>query len=242
MKFVFIICLIAYSLFGSIEKYKINFKKDKANIVLFFDKPFAIKDIVSNIDKKNTNTIIINDSFSFKNKQDVFKDSFLRQIKFVDIDNKTYVLLSSDKKLSSSVQSSSDNMQLYINLSVQKILPFIDSSSKNKIHLKEESIGYKDYFLSFFIVAIILIAYWYFRVKVLKLPNNINAIGYKVIFQKSLDIKVKISLIEVYDKKYLILSGVGHSLLLDTIIDKDISKQEFKDMVDGVVSKNIKTN
>lgn len=240
MKFLLIYILLAFNfLLANITNYKVDMKKDNINLILYFDK--ALKKDIKYSRIENTNIIIINDKISFKNTSKKINNDLFKELKFIDVDDKTNILFSSKNPLNIDIKKINKNLALKIIFSKNKNpLSLISEPKSNaKIQLKEPSVGYKSYLLSFFIIVVILIIYWILKTRVLKMPSSMDNAIYKVIFQKSLDMKTKISLVQVQGKKYLILTGVNHSILLDTFDDimNDINKEGFDKMVEGYSNK-----
>jgi flagellar biogenesis protein FliO len=72
-----------------------------------------------------------------------------------------------------------------------------------------------------------------------KLPASLQKDGYKVLYQKMIDPKNRLVLIEVFGKRYLLLLGEKNNILLDNFSSqnqeelKDISSQKsFEHLLD----------
>jgi flagellar biogenesis protein FliO len=225
MQILLIILLSFYTnIYANIIKYDTNNTKDTTHIILYFD---TLKNQTISTTKTNdTNIITINDKIKFKNNN--FKNKLLGKVKFVSLDNTTNILFKN--KSTFDISHIKSDKKLIIKIKQNNLLLI---KSNDKIKLKQSSISYTDYLTSFLIVVFLILIYFFLKIKILKIPTSIKNTNYKLLFQKSLDMKTKISMIEIEDKRYLVLTGNNHSLLLDKF---DNNKEKFEDIMKDITN------
>jgi flagellar biogenesis protein FliO len=105
---------------------------------------------------------------------------------------------------------------------------------------------YYNYIIVIFILVILIFILIYVKKKMLqKLPKSLQEDNYKILYQKMIDPKNRLVMIEVFNKRYLLLLGDKNNILLDNFSEKtqtdleNISTQnEFGQLFDEELKKN----
>jgi len=206
-----IIIFIAVMLFGS-NLVNINFfaQKDKLDILFSLDAKFSGK--VINSDK---NKFIITNISSNKEYYKKLDNFFIREVKISPNHNNIVIKFVTNNKYKTSVALTPDGYGVRFRISSVKSASKDDNMSfKNP----QDSLDYVSYFISIAILIIIAIILWILRKKVVtKLPvkSNLN-----ILFQKPIDTKNRIVLLEFNNRKYLVI--VGNSNILLDVFDENM--------------------
>jgi len=101
----------------------------------------------------------------------------------------------------------------------------INSIDTNSIN----GFNFINYIIVIIILIILIIILLIIKKKTLqKLPANLQKDGYKLLYQKIIDPKNRIVLIEIFEKRYLLLLGDKNNILLDNF--SQIHQEELKDI------------
>jgi flagellar biogenesis protein FliO len=111
----------------------------------------------------------------------------------------------------------------------KSILKTKDIQNQNLSNLNvNNSFNYINYIMVIAILIFLIIILFYIKKKTLqKLPKSLQQDNYKVLYQKMIDPKNRLVMIEVFDKRYLLLLGDKNNILLD-----DFSKESQEDLKD----------
>ena len=116
----------------------------------------------------------------------------------------------------------------------------------NKKENRAEGFDYTNYFIVIAILIILIIILFIIKKKTKeKLPKFLQNDEYKLIYQKMIDPKNRIVLVEVFGRRYLLLLGEKNNLLLDRLSDEiektieEIEKEESKNRFDKLLEKEI---
>jgi len=206
-----ILFLCSIFLFGA-NLINVNFfsQKSKIDVLLSLDNKFNGKII-----EKNKNIFLITNVYTIKKFDKKFDDSFIKEITILPSDNGVLLKLSTNTQYKTSVALTPDGYGLrfrIINTERAEI------KTQNLKFANDNRLDLASYFISIAILIILAIALWLFRKKLIKkLPvkGNLN-----ILFQKPLDAKNKIALIEFNNRKYLVI--VGNSNILLDVFDENM--------------------
>jgi flagellar biogenesis protein FliO len=96
---------------------------------------------------------------------------------------------------------------------------------------KDINFNYVNYIIVIAILIFLIIILIYVKKKTLnKLPKSLQNDNYKVLYQKIIDPKNRIVMIEVFNKRYLLLLGEKNNLLLDNFSNSQDKQKELKDI------------
>jgi len=206
-----LIIFLASILFGA-NLVNINFfpQKDKLDILFSLDAKFNGK--VINAGK---NQFIITNISSNKEYSKNFDNFFVKKVKISPKNNDVLVKFITNSKYKTSVALTPDGYGLRFRISSLEI-----NKDKENLVLKnpENSLDYFSYIISLAILIIIAIILWILRKKInKKLPVKG---GLNILFQKPIDAKNRIALIEFNNRKYLVI--VGNSNILLDVFDENM--------------------
>jgi len=205
-----LIIFLASILFGA-NLVNINFfpQKDKLDILFSLDAKFNGK--VINAGK---NQFIITNISSDKEYSKNFDNFFVKKVKISPKNNDVVIKFITHNKYKTSVALTPDGYGLRFRISSLEV------KNKENLVLKnpENSLDYFSYIISLAILIIIAIILWILRKKInKKLPvkNGLN-----ILFQKPIDAKNRVALIEFNNRKYLVI--VGNSNILLDVFDENM--------------------
>ena len=249
MRYVFFILFLTKLLFGvNLLTYKIYDRENRIDLMLTFDKPYNGK-----IKKRKIEGYTIIKLYNLKYNDEIKESVDSKVAKEVDIiprKNSLYVLFKSQKDINLQVDKTIDNFGLRIRallkappkeLEPMPVVSPIKKEDKESDDLKigqnsSISIGYGYYIALFGLIVIAVILYflrnalkdkksvggWLFK----KIKNN----EIEIKFQRPLDARNRVILIEYKNSSYLLLIG-NSNLLLDKFPLKSIKKEdEFEDI------------
>ena len=201
----------------------VNFfeQKKKLDILFSLDARFAGKVV-----KSGENKFFISNIVSNKEYKKSFNNYFIKNIIINPSKDGVEIFLNTNKKYKTSVALTPDGYGVrfritnILNKTVQK--PQIS-------YAPDSSIDFVSYFIAVAILIILAIILWIFKKKIkTKLPAKSNL---DIVFQRPLDAKNKIALIEFNKRKYLVI--VGNSNILLDIFDENMvniqTQNEFEE-------------
>jgi len=206
-----LIIFLGIFLFGA-NLINVNFfpQKSKIDVLLSLDNKFNGKII-----EKNKNIFLITNVYTIKSFDKKFDNSFIKEIKISPSNNGVLLKLSTNTKYKTSVALTPDGYGLRFR--IINIKP-VEVKSQSLKFANNNGLDLVSYFISIAILIILAIALWLFRKKIIKkLPakGNLN-----ILFQKPIDAKNKIALIEFNNRKYLVI--VGNSNILLDVFDENM--------------------
>ncbi len=249
MRYVFFILFFTKLLFGvNLLTYKIYDRENRIDLMLTFDEPYNGK-----IKKRKIEGYTIIKLYNLKYNDEIKESVDSKVAKEVDIiprKNSLYVLFKSQKDINLQVDKTIDNFGLRVRallktppkeLEPMPVVSPIKKEDKESDDLKigqnsSISIGYGYYIALFSLIVIAVILYflrnalkdkksvggWLFK----KVKNN----EIEIKFQRPLDARNRVVLIEYKNSSYLLLIG-NSNLLLDKFPLKSIKKEdEFEDI------------
>lgn len=253
MRFIFIILFLTKLLFGvNLLTYKIYDRENRIDLMLTFDEPYNGK-----IKKRKIEGYTIIKLYDLKYNDEIKESVDSKVAKEVDIiprKNSLYVLFKSQKDIDLQVDKTIDNFGLRIRALLKNPMPEPEpmpvvspiKDKKDEVEEKKDdlkigensslSIGYGYYIALFSLIVIAFILYflrnalrdkksvggWLFK----KVKNN----EIEIKFQRPLDARNRVVLIEYKNYLYLLLIG-NSNLLLDKFPLKSVKKEEeFEDI------------
>jgi len=217
-----IIVLFASFLFAA-NLINVNFfeQKGKLDILFSLDGIFTGKVVKDSKDKFFISNIISN-----KEYKKSFNNYFVKNITINPLKNGVLIFVDANKKYKTSVSLTPDGygVRFRITKLTKKIV-----QKPQIVYAQDSGIDYMSYFIAVSILIILAVILWIFKKKIkTKLPLKGNL---DIVFQKPLDTKNKIALIEFNKRKYLIV--IGNSNILLDIFDENMinikTQNEFEE-------------
>ena len=206
-----LIIFFAVMLFGA-NLINVNFfpQKNKLDILFSLDDKFNGKVI-----KTSKDTFLITNITSDNVVNKNFDNFFIKNISIKPVNNGVEININANTNYNTSVALTPDGYGLRFRVKNLKVLKVNSIVSHNP----EKSLDYFSYILSITILLIIAIVLFVFKKKVVKkLPSS--SLNVNVLFQKPLDPKNRVVLLEFNKRKYLVL--VGNSNILLDIFDENM--------------------
>ena len=215
-----LIIFLATFLFAA-NLINVNFfeQNKKLDILFSLDGKFNGKVLKDSKDRFFISNIISN-----KEYKKSFDNYFIKNIVVNPSKNGILLSIKTDKKYKTSVALTPDGY------GVRFRITDIESTKKPQItYTNNSEIDYVSYFIAIAILIILAIILWIFKKKLkTKLPVKGNL---DIVFQRPLDTKNKIALIEFNKRKYLVI--VGNSNILLDVFDENMinikTQKEFED-------------
>ncbi len=211
-----IIIFLAVLLSGA-NLININFfqQKNKLDILFSLDGKFNGKAI-----KNGKNQFLITGINSDKEYAKKFGSFFLKKITISPSNNSVLIKLNA-KKYKTSVALTPDGYGLRF-----RITNLVKKPEKLVYANTQSGLDYFTYFISLLILIILAVILYIFRKKILKkLPVKGNI---AILFQKPIDTKNKVALVEFNKRKYLLLIG-NTNILLDVFDENMVNVKTQKD-------------
>ncbi len=227
-----IIIFLAVMLFGS-NLVNVNFfpAKNKLDVLLSLDSKFSGKVL-----KSGENTYIITNINANREYNKEFGDFFIKKIKILPQNNEVLIHFDTKAKYKISVALTPDGYGLRF-----RIMNTATNTSENITTFvnPQNSLDYFSYIIALAILIILAIVLWIIRKKtVKKFPVKS---GMNILFQKPLDTKNRVVLMEFNGRKYLVL--VGSSNILLDIFDENMvnisTKAEFDNFLKTEMSEKL---
>ena len=244
-RFIVLIFLFIFANASSILNISYFPLNNKVDILFSLDKPFSGK-----ITSLSQNSYKITNINLDRIEQKKFKNSLNVIISPLD-ENSINLKLNYNKPLNikASITAKGYGLRIRIlGLETKKPITLIQNTNKQNIsNLGENnSFNYINYIIVIAILIFLIIILIYIKKKTLqKLPKSLQQDNYKVLYQKMIDPKNRLVMIEVFDKRYLLLLGDKNNILLDNFSKeaqedlKDISTQnEFGKLLDEKLDDN----
>jgi len=242
-RFIILILFFVFANASSVLNVSYFPLNSKIDILFSLDKPFNGKIIsLSNNDYKITNINLD------RIEQKKFKDNLNVIISPYD-NNSVELKLNYSKPLhiKASVTAKGYGLRIRI-LGLETKQPVTQTTNNTNLNslTQNSSFNYINYILVIAILIFLIIILLYVKKKTLqKLPKSLQQDNYKVLYQKMIDPKNRLVMIEVFNKRYLLLLGDKNNLLLDNFSQeaqqdlKDISSQnEFGKLLDEKLDEN----
>ena len=201
----------------------VNFfeQNKKLDILFSLDGRFTGKVI-----KKGDDRFFISNISSNKEYKKFFNNYFIKEIMISPFEDGVLVTVKATKKYKTSVALTPDGYGVRFRISDESIQAI---NNPPLTYANDTGIDYVSYFIAMAILIILAIILWIFKKKLkTKLPVKTNL---DIIFQRPLDPKNKIALIEFNKRKYLVI--VGNSNILLDVFDENMinikTQKEFED-------------
>ena len=175
--------------------------------------------------KNGENKFFISNINSNKEYKKSFNNYFIKSVEISPFKNGVLISINTDKKYKTSVALTPDGYGIRFRISsIEKNI----SKTPQITYANDNSIDFVSYFIAVAILIILAIILWIFKNKLKsKLPVKGNL---DIVFQRPLDAKNKVALIEFNKRKYLVI--VGNSNILLDVFDENMinikSQQEFE--------------
>jgi len=242
VRFIIVILFSVFSYGGKIINISYFPSNDKIDILFSLDEPFKGKILLLSENDYKIDGVYIN-----RIEQKKFKDINI----IISAYNKNSVELKMlyKKKLNIQPAITAKGYGLRVRITGFKSglktknsdLLFKNSSSK----VQSNDFNIINYLIVIVILIILIIILFIVKKKTMqKLPASLQKDDYKMLYQKMIDTKNKIVLIEIFDEKYLLLMGQNSNILLRRFSDEnktelqDISSQNgFEQLLDEKLDK-----
>ena len=223
-RFIILLFVFVFSYGGKILNISYFPSNDKIDILFSLDEPFKGK---ISLEKENTYKI---STISFNRIEQKKFNSGLNVIISPLDKNSVELKLISKNKISIKASLTAKGYGLRIRLLGVKVKQKQDFVMQNiKPKDTTTSFNFVNYLIVIFILVILIIVLLIVKKKTLqKLPANLQKDGYKLLYQKMIDPKNRIVLIEVFEKRYLLLLGDKNNVLLDNFSQNN--QEELQDI------------
>ena len=218
---------------------------NKIDVLLSLDEPFDGKVIFVGDNKYKITGVNID-----RIEQKKFKNGLNLIISGADKSIEFKMIYPSALKISPSVTAKGYGLR--IRITGFKIATPIQSQTFNSSakgdSLSDMGFNWFNYVLVIVILLVLMIVLLVIKKRTIsKLPKSLQKDNYKLLYQRVIDAKNKLVLIEVFDKRYLLLLGSNNNILLDNFSTtnqeelKDISTQDgFEHLLDSRLDDNTK--
>jgi flagellar biogenesis protein FliO len=238
--FLFILLLISTLYSAKITEYKVFKKSDSIDLLLILDKKFDGEIYKEFESDKFIKYKITNVNYTHKLQKDVHYQN-IKNISITPNDNSIIVAISTKTKLDVSFSRIADSGNgLKFNIKAKTL--FEQKSIEAMTKQQESQIDYNRYFTVIGIMAVLLVVLVIVKRKLenvnINIPNKkTKAPKVDIIYQKGIDMKTKVSLIQIGSMQYLIMSSPNSYLLLDkfeanSTQEKKIQKDKFDSILE----------
>jgi len=191
----------------------VNFfsQKNKVDVLFSLDSKFNGKVI-----EVKKNEFLITDIFSFKSYEKKFNNFFIKEIQISPAEKGTLIKLFITDKYKTSVALTPDGYGLRFR--IEDEVKNVKSNENLTFSPHQKELDYVTYLISIAILFVLALILYFFRKKLnTKLPTKSNL---NILFQKPLDTKNRVALIEFNNRKYLVI--VGNSNILLDVFDENM--------------------
>ena len=259
MKFL-LLFLLPFSLYASkILSYNIYERTDRADVMLTFDTPYTgqIKQSIS----KSKIIIKLEDATIESSKIKKVSSRYLHSLTITPMNNETLIVatISPSTRLLASKTSDGYGLRLRftnkvaLKPSTAKKTPLLSANSLNNLPTKKDDALSSSYYLVIAILIIGIIILFYIKKKMKPMPvnkqtqnnwlfkntqktpaqnsSNLPEQNVSIRFQKAIDDKSSVVMLDFANQSYLVLMG-NNNILLDKFTDnKPTSQQEFNEIL-----------
>ncbi len=228
-----LIIFFFFLLFGS-DLINVNFfpQNKKLDILLSLDSEFKGK--VINIGK---NKFLITDIVSNKKYEKKFNNFFVKDVKIIPQQNKVLIKFDTSEKYKTSVALTPDGYGVRFRIIDTQPSPM--KKDNLIITNPQTQLDYLSYVISLAILIILAIILFLVRKKIVKkLPIKS---GINILFQKPIDPKNRVALLEFNNRKYLVIVG-NSNILLDVFDDNLVNistKKDFEDFLNTEINEKL---
>jgi flagellar biogenesis protein FliO len=228
-RFIIVLFMVVFSYGSQILNISYFPSNDKIDVLFSLDEPFKGKiSLIKENNYKITNLTL--------NRIEQKKFSNGLNLIISGIDNKSVELkIVYDKKINikASITAKGYGLRLrLLGLKQVKDKPEYKLNNKaNDIPTNNITDGFNfvNYIIVIIILIILIIVLLIIKKKAIqKLPESLQKDNYKLLYQKMIDPKNRIVLIEVFNKRYLLLLGDKNNILLDNFSSQN--QEELKDI------------
>ena len=234
IRFAILLLLLLQTLFASnILEYHFYERSDRVDIMLSFDTPYKGK-IIQREDGQSIILTLLNSTIENRVEKKL-NSEIVQKIQIIPYLNRTFIEITSDKLIKVTASKTIDEFGLRIrirllnenNTNQTQIVKPIKKSEKLKIETKEDDIdlSYK-YIVVILIMTILLIILYFLKNRTLnqsernswlfsglEKSNKNKKHKLHILYQKEIDTKNRVSLIEYNNSQYLVIIGSTNVLL-----------------------------
>jgi flagellar biogenesis protein FliO len=215
-------------------KYNIYDREQRIDLMLSFTQKIT-QEVTQNRSDKSV-TIMVKDATYHSNVSKTFSNHLIKSIDIIPLEDAIRIDIKSDEKFAHEVSKTIDGYGLRIRMTpfnttpkVETAIPQMQTPQEEPTKLQtKEDFDYTTYYLVMVVLLILVIILWIVKKR---LENNSwlggKSVGDGLIvhFQKPLDVKTKIALIEYDGMKYLLSVGASSTSLIDKFPATSTSKQ-----------------
>jgi flagellar biogenesis protein FliO len=232
-RFIILLSLFVFANASSVLNISYFPLNNKVDILFSLDKPFNGKIISLSKNSYKITNINLN-----RIEQKKFQNSLNVIISPLD-ENSINLKVNYKRALTIKASVTAKGYGLRIRIMGLENPKSIQNQNINNLNTND-SFNYINYIIVIAILIFLIIILLYVKKKTLqKLPKALQQDKYKILYQKMIDPKNRLVMIEVFDKRYLLLLGDKNNILLDNFSKesqedlKDISSQnEFGKLLD----------
>ncbi len=248
MRFTLLVLFFLNTLFGAnIIGHNIYERSDRVDIMLLFDSPFQGN--ITKKDEANSTILTLHDSSIDQIIQKNITSDIVQSLTIKPYQSQTLVLLSSKNKFTLTAAKSPDNFGLRLRikpLNNTKSNSFVPLQTSSNIYTQKQTQD-NNITIAFIKVVLVLIALALILYLLKRWLNTTNSQSWlfknepskkqkiKIIYQRALDTKNRVALIEFGEYQYLVILGVNN-ILLDKFKNEEI-KSEFEDILQNNTQK-----
>jgi len=226
-RFIIVLLFVVFSYGSNVLNISYFPSNDKIDILFSLDSPFKGK-----ISMINQNDYKIDGVSLHRIEQKKFGNGLNVVISGFDKNSiELKIVYSKNIKIKASLTAKGYGLRIRL-LNIKTITNNNVKINNNKIVKDEVGFNVINYIIVIIILIILIIILLIIKKKTLqKLPKELQKDNYKLLYQKMIDPKNRIVLIEIFDKRYLLLLGEKNNLLLDNFSSahqdelKEISSQ-----------------
>jgi len=227
VRFIIVLLMVVASYASQILNISYFPSNDKIDILFSLDEPFKGK-VISTGD----NTYQINGISFNRIEQKKFNDGLNVIISPVS-KNSVELKIIDKKKISIQASLTAKGYGLRVRLlgvsNPKKTQMAQPQTNTKQIQNNDLGFNFINYIIVIIILIILIIVLLIIKKKTLqKLPKSLQNDNYKLLYQKMIDPKNRIVLIEIFDKRYLLLLGDKNNILLDNFSQNN--QEELKDV------------
>ena len=237
-RFIIILLFIVSGYANNIINVSYFPNNSKIDILFSLDTPFKGK-----VEKISNNDYKIDNIFINRIEQKKFKNGLNLVISPLDKNSVEFKInYKSSLKIKASLTAKGYGLRI-------RIYGFTEQIKTPDLSTQPVQTGadfnYINYLILIFILIILIIILFIVKKKMQqKLPTKLQNDGYKILYQKMIDPKNRILMIELFNKRYLLLLGDKNNILLDKMFDEDkleeVSSQDgFNGLLENEMIKDI---
>ena len=233
-RFIIILLFIVTGYANNIINVSYFPNNDKIDILFSLDTPFKGK-----VEKIENNDYKIDNVFINRIEQKKFKNGLNLIISPLD---KNSVEIKINYNLSLKIKASLTAKGYGLRIRIYGFKQQIQTVNMNLQQTPAPDFNYINYIIMIFILIILIVVLFIVKKKMQqKLPTKLQKDGYKVLYQKMIDPKNRLLMIEIFEKRYLLLLGDKNNILLDKFSDnEELNEISSQNEFDGLLNNKMK--